>query len=190
MPINNISIKLFTHTEEEILKALEMLNEEFGNDFYTKDDIYTYSKNRSKKFMISAFQNGMMIGTMLIRMITLSDKDQLIDRIAKNGLKTPSLPTAMLQAEVVDQKFRNMGVGRTLFCKALEEIKAMNPNSIIGTAWQIEENPIHHIFRTEGFHSLGIIKNHWLQESISKQFKCPICGNPCYCNAILYSKEL
>ncbi|TCO10578.1 N-acetyltransferase [Natronoflexus pectinivorans] len=190
MPINNISIKLFNHTEEDILNALEMLTEGFGNDFITKDDLYSYSMNLPHRFMISAYLSGVMAGTMLIRMITLSDNDQLIERIAKDGLRIPSVPTVVLQAEVVDQKFRNMGVGHALFCNALEEIKEMNPNSVIGTAWHFKESPMHHIFRKEGFRSLGILKNYWLQESISKQFKCPVCGNPCFCNAILYCKEL
>jgi ribosomal protein S18 acetylase RimI-like enzyme len=91
-----------------------------------------------------------------------------------------------IDSVVVDANFQNQGIATRM----LQEVLFDYPNhKMFSYAWkQGDEANLHAIYQRLGFNKSKELPNYWLESSIKEGFSCIVCGNPCYCTAVLYEK--
>lgn len=87
---------------------------------------------------------------------------------------------------VVEQQQQGKGIASRL----VQEVLLDYPNDkIISYTWkQGDEANLHEIYIRFGFRKVKELPNYWHQQSLEQGFTCIVCGNPCYCTAVLYEK--
>ncbi|MBR8535817.1 GNAT family N-acetyltransferase [Carboxylicivirga sediminis] len=97
----------------------------------------------------------------------------------------------VLKSMVIEESYQRRGYGTELMKSALNKAKANQLDAIILVGWKsVKGTNIEHLMDDFGFEVICEIQDFWHAESIINQYQCPVCGNPCNCTAIIYSKEL
>lgn len=98
----------------------------------------------------------------------------------------------VLKSVAVNEEYKGQSIGTRLVSVTLEEFKKLNITTVFSSAWKSEKGTnMKGIFDSLDFKEVYEIKDYWKEDSLEKQYKCPVCGNPpCRCSAIIYSKFL
>jgi ribosomal protein S18 acetylase RimI-like enzyme len=91
-----------------------------------------------------------------------------------------------IDSVAVDANFQNQGIATRM----LQEVLFDYPNhKMFSYAWKLtNEANLHAIYQRLGFNKSKEFPNYWLESSIKEGFSCIVCGNPCYCLAVLYER--
>lgn len=82
--------------------------------------------------------------------------------------------------------YKGTGLAEALFARCLEDSEAAGMASAWGSAWKIGEKvPMDTIFRKHGFSVYTEIPLIWYRD---KAYRCNICGGPCRCTGVIYSR--
>lgn len=96
---------------------------------------------------------------------------------------------AIIKTLAIQQKYQRNGLGTRLLHEALEElVESVDRFEVI--AWELSDTkhiPLESILAKTGFVKSHEITNYWLDDSIQRGYYCPSCGNPCQCNAVIFS---
>jgi ribosomal protein S18 acetylase RimI-like enzyme len=97
----------------------------------------------------------------------------------------------LLVSACVEKKWRGRGIGVKLLKEAIGTIRARKPSFILSMAWKYD-GKVHSegMLIQQGFEQVKEIQNFWKQFSEENNAKCPICGIPCTCSAVVYRKRL
>lgn len=98
-----------------------------------------------------------------------------------------SVPQAMsLTTIVVDSKWQRRGIGLSL---GMESLRKSPGKTWTSPAWiSGSDIPADRLLRCLGFEPTHIAKEYWFEDSQKRGYECPICGNPCRCDAMIYRK--
>ncbi|MDG5799589.1 GNAT family N-acetyltransferase [Marinilabiliaceae bacterium ANBcel2] len=173
----------FSH--DEITTCAFLLNEGLGQNSYSTEELKPFAKQYSNKILITAHLKDQLVGIIISERFTPANCKRITKELHKIDIDPGIEKTAILKAAAVKLKLRGRGIGVALIKKALQKVKSEKYKYAIGTVWDIPENPVKKIFNSIGFKELSLINTYWTGESIQKKYQCPICGNPCFCNAIL-----
>ncbi len=82
--------------------------------------------------------------------------------------------------------FENRGVGSHLMQMVLNLARNQGVLCCYGYLWVKDgKMALESIARHHGFHDVKVMPRFWQQVSIDKGFDCPVCGNPCRCDALM-----
>ncbi|CAG5080342.1 GNAT family N-acetyltransferase [Parvicella tangerina] len=95
----------------------------------------------------------------------------------------------MIKSIAVKKSFQSKGVGRLLFNVAMKEL-ASSTDEFEVLAWERSDTgevPLARLLKKFGFVQTSRKNSQWRQDSIGRGYACPSCGNPCECNAVVFS---
>lgn len=96
---------------------------------------------------------------------------------------------AIIKSIAVNADFQNRGVGTGLMTIVLESLRG-DVEEFEVVAWQRSDSgliPLEVILTRVGFEKLEVKKGHWYEDSVRRGYKCPACGHPCKCDAVIFS---
>lgn len=100
-------------------------------------------------------------------------------------------PTAYPKMAAVKAGMWGMEIGSRLLIHQLTEAEQY-VRSTVGTIWKTETGAMMgSIVEKTGMKPLKEFPLYWSEDSIAKQYNCPVCGTPpCRCTAVIYAKFL
>ncbi|KGJ71938.1 hypothetical protein GY21_18745 [Cryobacterium roopkundense] len=95
--------------------------------------------------------------------------------------------TGLLRSVAVSPKARGNSVGTSLVRASVEALWDMGATSILSIGWtDIDGCHIQGPLEAMGFAVQGDLEDFWGADSISKNYQCPTCGQPCSCTARIF----
>lgn len=178
----------------EIGRALDVSKSELGTDYLTEKDfldtidsetsfckVVTYNRQLGGFAICQIFGPDQVDG-----MLHLPDSPEKEELLSKKRI-------GLLDSIAIDHHLQNMGLGTELSIACYEEFKARKVDAICAMAWK----------RTDGTMMVkGILERMMLSPSIEipgywnqmvdspEGHDCPVCGRPCKCSAVLYTRDL
>lgn len=93
----------------------------------------------------------------------------------------------LIKSLAVQPEFRGKGYGKNLVCSVLKEKKT--DHQLLSIIWESKASlSMERICKSLGMKLWFRAENFWLKDSTEKNYNCPVCGNPCMCNALIYKK--
>jgi GNAT superfamily N-acetyltransferase len=101
-------------------------------------------------------------------------------------------PVGIMKTIVVHESARNQGIGLLLIEACLAWMHENGAKSAFTESWisSNKEAGSRKVLISAGFLEIMTVPHFWKQESIVSKYKCPSCGNPCQCSAVLLSQSL
>lgn len=145
------------------------------------------SKNRLRRilmrrfFLATVFNGHQLVGVAWMRQIS----GRHFTRKTKGGIKL-SKDVLILDVMAVHPNFQMKGIGKCLMENLMNQI---GKRSWFCFAWK-SSNGVHMDSLLKKVNAKRIWGNeaHYFHESLSQNYICPECGNPCKCGVTLYLK--
>lgn len=91
---------------------------------------------------------------------------------------------------VVDEQYRNHGLGSILLERLLSKFKLHNFFTVGWEKRSSKKWDAENIFTKQGFELLLYKENYWLRDSLVNNYSCPYCNKGCLCSAKICFKPL
>lgn len=187
--IDGLLIRNTDGSRSELEQAVALLNSGLGEGYYTIHQVSEEILNGKGSFLLVAMLNTDMAGVFFGEVSHPGNESAVITKVRNSGFVLPISPIGLMRGLVVSEKYRNAGVGSTLFKLSITEFVKRDFHCLVGTLWNHPQNAVELLFLNNGFAYLGTIKDFWRADSIQYHFVCPICGYPCKCSASIYLKQ-
>lgn len=194
-PINK-NIKIVDLERKHIPAIIRIGDEEIGKDFVETPILENYLNKQDVfvgKVAIDT-ENKTVVGFIFSYII---DKAALIELFNNNENKIPrellfSDSYAYLKSTAVDKNYKGQSIGTQLVEATIEGFRALNVSALFSTAWKSSLGTnMQGIFEALKFNKAYEIKDYWKEDSIAKNYHCPVCGAPpCTCSAVIYARFL
>lgn len=93
----------------------------------------------------------------------------------------------LIKSLAIKPEYRRKGIGKNLVRKAMKE--KFSGDQLLSIVWESKENTaMEKLCKSLGMKFWYKAENFWLMDSSEKNYNCPVCGNPCMCNALIYKK--
>lgn len=181
--------------EKHIPSVLEISDNELGKDYLSYSDIEKVlnDKNYICKIAIDKDTNK-VIAFGLCLIVSPDEVKKIIDwpdnKISR-ALKH-SNEIGVLKTISVLKDFQGKGIGKLVTERCYNELIDREVNSICSIAWKNGNiTNIGGILLDLGFNEYASINDYWKDDSINKNYNCPVCGKPpCRCIGVIYTKIL
>ena len=160
--------------------ARALIAAELGAGYVTLGDVRTHA-DREGGCGFVAMIGDRVCGVVLAGPATPRD----VKAAARARLKLPG-PAAEVHTIAVAPDARRRGVARRLLTRALASLAEQGFADTLAVVWLSGANESTALFRSAGFTSVGKSPRHWYEDSIARGYDCPLCGNPCRCDAELW----
>jgi ribosomal protein S18 acetylase RimI-like enzyme len=112
-------------------------------------------------------------------------------KLGSDSLPWDSGEIVLLDTNCVCESYVNYGIGTNLMQKRLDEFSSLGFTRFVSFCWlRSEGQDSSGILEKNGFSVIEEFPNYWYESSIEDGFTCPDCGNPCFCDAQLYVKDI
>lgn len=177
------------------IKAL--LEEGLGKGYMEIEDLNDFIDPQMKESLcLVATSQEKIIGALTLTKVGRESLRSQLPKEMNFMADNPSMleehsEVGFIQNVVVSPAFQRQGIATRLIRESLEQASKLDLLRVISFGWEsIHGCHIDGVFADLGFKRGSQISGFWYEESIREEYECPSCGNPCYCNAILYSLEL
>lgn len=178
----------------EIPNALDIAKSELGSDYLTEKD-FLETINSQSAFCKVVTYNRQFAGFAICQVFGPEKVDEMLhlpdsperDRLLSN--KTIGL----FDSVAVHEDMQNHGVGIELSTACMNEFVVRDVDVICAMAWKSVDGTINveGLLRRMGMTASLEIPGYWNQMVDSPGgHECPVCGRPCKCSAVLYTKDL
>ena len=100
----------------------------------------------------------------------------------------------IIKTIVISDEYQKKGITNNILLEAEKIARQNNINKIYCFAWQHQSSktiPMSKILQKNGYSLSQTIDDFWKEESITKDFECPICNTPpCLCSLVIYTKNI
>lgn len=174
----------------DIYSIIEISDKQLGKDYLTKKDLQDYIDHPSYlnikttiENKITGFSIAQICSVVELKNMLLEEKKWLTDQFKDHE------PVFYRKITCVDPRYEEMGIAHKLVEHSLKRIQS-KVKSILSVCWKKNGVvPFGKILENFDFHILKEIPNYWKKDSLNKQYKCEICGDPpCRCSAVIYAK--
>lgn len=183
-------------TRGYIPQILDISDEELGKDYINYDMLKKITTDADDYICKLAYNpnEAKIVGFCLCMIIVPQDINNII-RIPED--KTPraliySERIGVIKTVAVDKKYQGYGIGREIVKDCFNELLQKQVQSMFSIAWKNNEKTnIHGILTGLGFKELIEIPKYWSEDSMKKEYICPVCGQPpCQCSAVIYTQSI
>jgi len=113
----------------------------------------------------------------------LAFKDEIVGMIYGEIIES----TAELKTVVVDPDYRNVGIASRLVKEFMSRCESSGVKRITSPAWKVGDGiPAERLLLRFGFVATKIIEGYWTEDSQARGYRCPTCGFPCSCDAVIF----
>lgn len=168
------------------VKAL--LDKQFGTDYLSIEELHIFAN--TPHFGLVALEGSKVIGVSLVKIGKVStlveevllEQSWFCSHFGKNKL------IALRKHLAVDNHYQGKGIGKLLVIDGIKQLRSM-VDYIISIVWkESAEHSLGKLLQKVGATPIRTIPDYWKEDSLTKQYDCPICGQPpCACSTIIYS---
>lgn len=181
-----VSLKISKVSKETAAACMAIAEVQLGKDYipekdFLNDDFHCVYGRMERDIV------GFAIGKSL-------DRQDFINKFPKVAERLPNiLPWAdtvgMVSSVAIRQDCQGRGAGYALVQNVLQYLDAQSMTVMLG--WSAPDGVhIAGIAHALGFTEKAIIAEYWHDDSLSKGYRCPVCGSPpCHCSAVLYVRH-
>jgi len=180
-------------TEQDLTQALSVLGDALGRRYISKDELRTYAGGEEGRHALVAQQeSGPIVGAATGLLL---DHDQFVDllpedmRLAAEDV-LPNLDyqcLGILKSIAVTTGAEGRGIGTSLAQGIVQRLWDEGATYIVAIGWTDAAGcHIKGVLEGLGFKQVGLLENFWTNDSKSKDYDCPSCGQPCTCAAMLF----
>jgi DNA primase (bacterial type) len=186
--------EIVTPTEQAIPAIIAIADEQLGKNYLTIERLKESISNQSGNHycFIAVTKNKEIIGFCLNSALTNAEyKQDLL-------IPADEIPTAIKYADqiglmrtiAVKRQFHKFGIGTALTEKAIAVFQERHIPVICCLAWRSSKGiNTAGILKVLNFQAVKELSDYWKEDSIEKQYKCSVCGDPpCRCSAVMYAK--
>lgn len=179
-------MKIISLKKKHLQSVVEISNQALGIDYLTYSYFESFlTQNNKHGFVVTDKQKVIAF----ITNVTCSSEDLkqyiLSDSIQINTEATDKV--GIIKQLVVKEGYQQKGIATQLIKHYLTNISA---SFYLYIAWKKEHfTPINQLMNKNGFNPILTIPKYWKKDSIEKNYNCPTCGNPCICDAIIYTTK-
>jgi len=182
------SAKIRKVSKETAASCMTIAESQLGKDYIPEKDFLD-----TNFYPVYSMANGDVSGFAIGKIIEQQDFMNQYPKIAE---KMPNaLPWAdrvgVVSSVAVRQDYQRRGVGYALVRNVLQYFDNQNISLAVMLGWAASDGVhIAGIARALGFTEKATIPEYWHDDSLSKGYQCPVCGNPpCHCSAVLYVRH-
>jgi GNAT superfamily N-acetyltransferase len=185
--------ELLIHSLEldEIPAALALLDETLGAGYISQTELEQYLSTSEKFLLAAANREGRLQGVLLAHLDTQGAIPQLTPAQAQLvESSTASERQAFIKSLAVQKTARGQGIGTSLILAAEGRLWGWSASVIVTLAWADQHGcHLEGVLTKLNYRLLDKTPRFWYQDSLSKGYQCPTCGNPCECAAWLFAKD-
>lgn len=186
-----VPVRITGLPKEDAGLALALLSRGLGEQYITEPDLSRYlSTPDARAFAATDPETGRLVGVALAEIIPLEALGNGTARI-RAALNQPHLSSVgLLRSVTVLDGWRNRGIATRLAKHTTTWLDGRKPPLEISLAW-VKPNgscPAAGILESAGFEAATTLDSFWTEDSTSRGYDCPVCGNPCRCAAKLYHR--
>ena len=169
---------------------IRIANKQLGDDYMSKETLQGCIDKDSDKMLLVAVDDDSdsVIGFSICDLI---DYDQLKKICFGKELKELMFEEKIgyIQTVAVMPQYNGLGVATEMIGESIKELKKRDVNCMVSTAWKHAGIiNIEAILKKFNFTPVVEIPKYWYESSLKYGFKCPQCGNPCYCSCVVFTK--
>jgi ribosomal protein S18 acetylase RimI-like enzyme len=174
--------------------VLEISLRELGSDYLSEDD-FIEAVDSDDVFCITAFEGEKALGFSVCRVFGPEDVDadlKLPDSAERDRMMSYGR-IGLLDSVSVSDAAKGRGVGTSMVEACLSEFSARRADEAAAMAWKsvTGRTNIAGLLLRHGFQPSLEIPGYWnLMVDSPLGHDCPVCGAPCRCSAVLYSRHL
>jgi len=163
---------------EERFEIAKLMNCSLGQDYIKSEQLLEYITSENA-VLYKAHLGKKIVGARIVQLVKPTNI------ISSFFPKEKEL--SQLVSIVVEPKFRHQHIGEAMFDAGLKWAKERTKNCVT-VSWQEENKEKKDTFlKSKGFSFYRPINQYWYNESIEKNYYCPVCGSPpCTCNGYVY----
>ncbi len=189
--IEQKKIQIIELRKKDIKSVLQIADMEFGKGYFDKNtllnpNVFTHVVLLNNNDVIG-FACGIVQNIKNIKTLFTNYPPFVVNLILK--YKNIGITKSL----AIRNSLKHNHIGTALFAKRHVTFKNKGAEIIIMPGWQKPNGitSIDGIARRFGFTNMGVVKNFFYKDSLQRNYKCPVCGNPpCKCNVIVYKKEM
>lgn len=192
-PVNEIAVAKME--EEHLAGALSVLGSALGDRYVTREELLHYIDEPKTRGLVALDDAG-VVGAVTADLF--DDVDGLLQLVPtdQHDVFMSLVPEARyskigyLHSVAVDPASQGRGIGTALVRSMTETLWEAGANTIVSVGWTDHEGcHIEGPFTALGYVSKGDMGGYWTEDSKTKEYSCPTCGNPCECTARLFVRS-
>jgi len=173
---------------QHISRLVQLSDQAFGSNYLNSNYFKTTINSPSDFGFVIKSKDGIM-GYIFSSIVT---NQEINTHLLKGGNTIANQlkgKTTIIKHVAINGNYQKQGLGQQLIEHTLNQLKN-NCEQFICVSWKKgATTPMSQLLIKSKFSLLDTINNYWLEDSISKKFPCPICGNPCKCSADIFIKK-
>jgi len=180
--------------ESEAQIAADLLAANLGEGFIGAPDLLPKTDADKSTITLVALAGEEVVGAQLL---FAGSREVILGQVpgAIRAQVAEALPAgarvADLELIAVSGLFAGRGIGTTLVRTALVWATQCGAEAIFALAWSDAQGPhAAKILERSDFTALATLDDAWYADSLEKGYRCPSCGWPCHCAAVLYARSL
>ena len=180
------TIKSLQH--KHLATAKSLLDKQFGTDYLSIEELHIFAN--PPHLGLVALEGSKVIGVSLVKIgsVTILAEELLLEQnwfcshFGKNKI------IALRKHLAVDSHYQGKGIGKLLVIDGIKQLRPM-VDYVISIVWkESAEHSLGKLLQKVGATPIRTIPDYWKEDSLTKQYDCPICGHPpCACSTIIYS---
>lgn len=182
-------MNLISLSSPHFSEVIEILNQQFGDNYISKDQLISYHNNPSTVCLVAVNQDEVLgISIAIVESLENTSKQLLKDQDWFLSQFNDSPTIALRKHMAVKPGYEGQGIGSLLVKESVKRLESMS-DKIITIVWKEGDGEIMHRLMTKNnFQVSKVIKDYWFEDSINHQYVCPVCkAIPCRCSSIIYS---
>lgn len=168
----------------------KILDSQFGQDYISWIELDYFLTPKALGFV--AIYQDQILGVSLVK---LGNAKSLSNELLKGqdwflSYFDSKLTLALRQHLAVKSNWQGKGVGSFLLREGMAKLEEKT-DTIISVVWQESAGKtLGGLLRKANFFPVKNIKNYWKEDSLIKQYQCPLCPIlPCQCSATIFVKN-
>ncbi len=173
-----------------IAGARRLLNDALGAGTYRDEDVAALVRDPGY-LLVAAHLGDLLVGVAGAKILAPGAEPSLAAFGASNEQLGASRRLGCLDTAAVVSGYRGRGIGMRLAAARISWLRAGGVEVAYAISWMSgQAHTSARVLERLHFTRAGIAHEHFLEMSIRTGYRCPTCGFPCRCAAVLYVKDL
>lgn len=173
--------------------ALALLRAGLGTGYLDEPEVRAYQQGKGGGLVLGAHVRDELAGVLLARLLTPEEATRYAALVQQAGSSVDRAfhKAGILQSIVVQDSYRGQGIGTALCQEAITQLRRAGTTALLALSW--ESGAVSNsrgMLERLGLKVVARIKEFWLGDSLAKGYRCPRCGHPCRCAALLHVQTL